>query len=538
MGRFNIIKNTIRKWVSDPNISGFYSTPTNENKGLVYDITNDEVTLKEATKIPEMNEIINIAYRWVVNDAKIEAKFDKKCLECGMEFKNNIEEHEHKNLVPPDLQQLEYVKQFMKDTDERHTPFELFCYSILFYWFILDKVLITFQPNLFNKVNILKELKTEKVKQTFQIKAYVEDPTKFKIFFTKSYIINDDEMIYGITDEADEAKYGKYFCPLEPTVGFTQKEYDKLNGKCNIHAIKHNLVPIAMIQELNDNIVIRYSSNEFLYLTRSPLPNVDKPTRFTQARDALQLLIATRRRIQDSILASPLNGILFLKNIHSTDAEELAKSLNSVKDRFVSEDKGLRRSLRPYVGVINALDEKADVSFIRLISDDRYTDFLEVYQRALYTLYNIYGIVNSQYDSRDIRPSSLTLNEVTTQETRNILYIIFDTILEKHGITDYIIRFGDLEKVDNMRKAQTNLLNARAITELANNGIEATIENGNLVIKGKIKPQDIEKKKRKKSSTTLRDDTITEATRIRTGGVSDRTGEDVNRNETPAQEER
>ena len=386
---------------------------------------------------------------------------DDKCTECG-----------GTNLRKPDYNHRKMLKEIIGSPNRSNTKFRNMIKSQVYYNLALDEFYtsIAFAPM------YIEGLEGSAVAAVPR-EVYVENPAYIKPLMNERGIFNAE----------------KYACPLcDPDNDTDGKQIvsDKpgLCPKCNTL-----LKRVHYVQEIATKIKAYWGVDEIHYgSSNMVLPYPFGVPRAIAAWDVIESLRNFDRWFADVYEGGSVDQILNFPEHDQDEVDIIALSVKLQSEALSKIDSisgGPRTNKKPQTLMVSS---NKPIGVVKTMYDPAQMRSLEYYVMVIQGLCSMWGVqpihvvmATGKDSGTNKAMLQVKVNDNTVKENQNELEDHWDGVFAVFGITDYVIRFRDLQDKDELIDADVGHKKAMTVSTYRNAGIKANInEAGEIIFEG------------------------------------------------------
>jgi hypothetical protein len=416
---------------------------------------------------------------------ELEPNFAMKCDACLAEYDTEVEECkvcEGKSFTTPDLEQRKAAQELMDNPNSEYS-FDDLMRSALGWHIMLDDVYLSIA------YKDIPRLHTEVDEETGEEKALLKEVTQAAEVF-----VEDSRYMFPVADEWGKLGNEEYFCPkhydykldnyVVPNEDGSIPPCPECGGEC---------LETAYVMMTGKQIRQRLSEKEIA------MDNTDAMKPELQGNPkaiAVWKLFKTINNIDDlneeTYREGSVGGIITFPGMKQADLTRQKQKMETEILKANSRDAttGQRTKSKKVHVIFLAVKEGTEPEFIPALPDSKEMEQLETYKLYRDSICAVYGvtpvfvsIIESGKSGNNPR-MQIDVQKGTTQEHQAFLENLWnEKVLPLFGVTDWGIKFGAIEAVDDLREAQVWEHRANAAQTLTGLGFPVTFdEHGNLEV--------------------------------------------------------
>ena len=409
---------------------------------------------------------------------EIQSKFKLICEDCDAEFivkkleDDKCPECDSTNLRKPDPNHRKMLKSLIGKPNRSNVKFRNMVKSQVYYNLALDEFYtsIAYAP-------MYIEGQEGSAVAAIPREVYVENPAYIKPLMNERGIFNSQ----------------KYACPLcdqDTNADGTQTVSDKpgLCQKCHTP-----LKRVHYIQEIATKTKAYWGEGEIFYGSANMvLPYPFGVPRAISAWDVIESLRNFDRWFADVYEGGQMEQILNFPEHDQDEVDIIALSVKLQSEALNKIDAisgQARTSKKPQTLMVSS--NKA-IGMIKTMYDPAEMRSLEYYTMVIQGLCSIWGVqpihvvmATGKDSGTNKAMLQVKVHDNTVKENQDELEEHWDDVFAQFGITDYVIRFRDLQDKDELMDADVGHKKAMTVATYRNSGIKANInEAGKIVFDG------------------------------------------------------
>lgn len=396
---------------------------------------------------------------------QIYPRFRTKCESCLSEFQTDVTECPRcKSLTrTPDWNQLAVANMILKTPNSSRQSFGDILGSITYHDIVMDMWYISaaYAP------------------------VYIKDQATEKFVKTDDYIpkeiyVEDSKFIQVMADDRGRIRSNEWFCPICFPESDPEGAYPK-PGACKMCG--RPLVMTAYVQKIGNEVKNRFGLDQMAHgSTFKVLPNYFGAPRAISVWDILKTLKAMDEWFFDTYRSGKLGKIINFPQYDPDQVKAMAIKLRET-EAAMDEIDNITGEARTRKGARNLMIGSAEpIGVHDVINSPKDMMMLEYYLLGIRAVCGVFGVQpimislqeekGGQMPYLKIEVNNRDIEELQRDKEESIneqLFPIFSVI-------DFVIKFGDLEKKDELRDAQIAKLRAETVKLYVDSGFKVFVD--------------------------------------------------------------
>ena len=411
------------------------------------------------------NEVLRQVHDAIIREAvrnrwTVKAKWQSKCVMCGMEYrvaKLKCEECGGKT-KKPDLEQKEVLKAFIDDPNPDNEMCDIIK-SVLRYMCAVDDWWFSIQ---------YADLKAER-----PLTIYVEDSRNMRV----------------VSDDKGRLGNGEYFCPT-CTTDNPGKLYQK-GQRCKKHP-EVELKETAYVYVSGDEVKARFAKDEILHSMQDPLlPSLYGNSKEISCLKMIMSIFAMDQFNLTTFSKGKLAQILCFSGMSQEQANTLQEEAQKQVDKQ-EYDPQTGEKVASLLTLFLGATEKGVTKVNAMPPSDQMQslDWWKLWREAVCSIYGVTPVfsgINEKGQTGNNPRMQIDVQNNTTEMYQKAFEDPFNTVIvPKLGVTDWIFEFNPVEEKDEMQ--DITILNSKldALTKAVNLGLTAELtDEGEVKVGGK-----------------------------------------------------
>jgi len=406
-------------------------------------------------------------------------RFKLKCKKCEREWQSTVDKCDcgSKRFAQPDYTQRQKLENLIDKPNSQYS-FEEFLRSTLhyliglddFYWYIGNKELL-------DRGSM----------------RYIRQP--------KDVYVEDSRFIFPVSDEKGRLGNTQYFCPkcydatpdvdnYEEISGWTKRR--RVNPKCP--KCRKPMTQTAYVQKANGKITGRFGEHEIVHGSMSRiLPKLFGNPKMLSVWILVNILMVMDEYNYEVYSEGKVSAIIGFPEHDQNEITKMKKSmekeLRTLARTQLQTGKAIvsRRIRTVFIGL-----KKAPIR-IPLMEDLKKMQSIEFYDKYAQKIAGVFGVTPEFVSMRfhgGLNRMEIDVQNHVTKEHQHVMERTWnDQVCPRFDITDWIIKFKNIEQKDELRESQ--ILHTKAATALTflQGGFDVEIDdNHELSVSGKGTP--------------------------------------------------
>lgn len=414
------------------------------------------------------------------------SKFKLKCTKCNEEYDETVEECicGSTNLRKPDTTQLDELNKILQEPNPDYSFSDLL-YSIINYDLGLGNWYLSIAPKEYKGLKKPAEIYVEDARFIIPVADVYGHLGSYQYFCPKCWERRIEEFSIGMLQLADVDTYVDI-----RTLPENQRENPKC-PKCG-----YSMIETAYVQQVAGEIQTRWGVEEIIHgsMTRV-LPNLHGVSKLVVLWKVVETLQSMDDYNWEVYGTGKTGAIIQMPGYDEQEVTEIKtrieQELQGIGNRDVQTGRArLSKRIRTvFLGGKRDQEPLRRTEVMSSLSDMQGINFYMLYWQAIMSVYGVQAIfvTFSEKGKTGTTPVlQIRVQDRTTKDYQRHIEDVFNSkVLPKFGITDWIFKFKELEKRDELREAQIKQTNAAAALTWVRGGFNVSItEKGELEVTG------------------------------------------------------
>ena len=423
-----------------------------------------QFNLGRAYQVAANSWVLQEIYRAIIQEIKrvglqIEPRFKVRCATCGTEY-NTLDHAKcltcgRKRMKEPDYTQRQRLVHLLRRPNSKRETMDDIIRSLIYHDLVADDWYLAIE---------------------YAEAPHVDGEVEFQIppLIPAEIVVIDSRYISPVVDRFGNFTSGKWFCPIhwEPIALLQmEKQFDKAPGPCD--KCGRPMIRVAYVQTVNGLVTAAWGRNQMINgSTNKVSPKILGEPRLKALWNVVLTMQFMDNWFHDTYRQGRISKILNFPGYDQTEVTKISRAIKAENNRQQIADERLQNRRRvERKQRLMMLGSDANLQVLDVDINPKDMALLDYYKLGIQAVAGVYGVQAIFYAYVESGKAGTTpamqievMNRTTEGIQNEFLTRFNDYVLPIFGITDWVIKFGDLEKKDARRDAEVEhtLANAAA----------------------------------------------------------------------------